>query len=71
MWRASGVNPQRESGAYVTQMLHAKFAYDVRHVARIMQMLRAPAAQQEMLRLDPSVSLKVCPVETNRIYAGD
>jgi hypothetical protein len=26
---------QRESGAYVTQMLHAEFAYDVRHVARV------------------------------------
>jgi hypothetical protein len=25
----------RESGAYVTQMLRAKFAYDVRHVARV------------------------------------
>jgi hypothetical protein len=33
---------RRESGAYVTQMLREKFAYDVRHVARvIMQMLRA------------------------------
>jgi hypothetical protein len=38
----------RESGAYVTQMLRAKFAYDVRHVAAyIMQMFRAPAARNK------------------------
>jgi hypothetical protein len=38
-----------ESGAYVTQMLGEKFAYDVRHVARvlIMQMLGAPAARNK------------------------
>jgi hypothetical protein len=42
--RASGV-----SLAHATQMLHAKFAYDVHHVQNvagvIMQMLREPAAR--------------------------
>jgi hypothetical protein len=36
--RGSVVNQawiRRESGAYVTQMLRAKFVYDVRHVARV------------------------------------
>jgi hypothetical protein len=49
------------TGTRLTQMLRAKFAYDVRHVARvyiyIIQMLRAPVAggacNEGMLLLDP------------------
>jgi hypothetical protein len=41
-----------------TQILHAKFVIDVRHASRvIMQMLRAPAAQEGMLLLGHSVRL--------------
>jgi hypothetical protein len=43
----------RESGAYVTQMLRAKFAYDVRHVARVECKC---CAQQGMLLLISSVN---------------
>jgi hypothetical protein len=50
---------QRESGEYVTQILRAKFAYDVRHVARVhhANVARTCLAQQVMLLLDPSVDL--------------
>jgi hypothetical protein len=54
MWRA-------QSGVNLTQMLRAKFAYNVRHVTRlIMQMLRAPAARgahKGCYFLDPSIAL--------------
>jgi hypothetical protein len=50
----------RASGAYFTQMSRAKFAYDVRHVARVhnanvARTCRARSAQQGMLLLDPSI----------------
>jgi hypothetical protein len=32
---ASDSRIRRESGAYATQMVRAKFVYDVRHVARV------------------------------------
>jgi hypothetical protein len=63
--RTSGVNL-----AHVTQMLRAKFAYDVHHVARVHQAnvarnCHARSAQQGMLLLDPSVKKQVsicfCP----------
>jgi hypothetical protein len=52
---ADVAHTRRESGAYDTQILRPKFAYGVRHVCpRIMQTLRAPAAQQGMFLLKPS-----------------
>jgi hypothetical protein len=49
---------RRESGAYVTQMLRANFAYDVRHVSRVhhanaARTCSARSAQQWMLLVDP------------------
>jgi hypothetical protein len=50
---------RRESGVYVTQMLHAKFEYDVRHAghvhANVARTSRARSAQHGMLLWDPSV----------------
>jgi hypothetical protein len=54
----------RESGANVTQMLRAKFAYDVRHAARVhhanvARTCCARNAQQGMLLLNPLHNLDV------------
>jgi hypothetical protein len=53
---------RRESAAYVTQMLRAKFVYDVRHVAgvhhaNVARTFRARSAQQGMLLFDPCVGV--------------
>jgi hypothetical protein len=49
---ADVTHTRRESGAYVTQMLRAKLAYDVRHVAayhaNVARTCRARSAQQGM-----------------------
>jgi hypothetical protein len=60
-WRRCDARIWRESGAYVTQILRAKVADDVRHVARVhhanvARTCRARTAQQGMLLLDPSVT---------------
>jgi hypothetical protein len=52
------VRIRRESGAYVTQMLRAKFAYDGRHE----YLLRDRSAQQGMFLFDPSVHVHIKPV---------
>jgi hypothetical protein len=43
---------RRESGAYVTQMLRAKFAYDVRHVARASSKCYAHPPREERATRD-------------------
>jgi hypothetical protein len=57
---------RRESGAFVTQILRAKFAHDVRHVARV-SCKCVRSAQQGMILSDP---LYYCPLGEREAITG-